>query len=94
MQITEDTNDAVTTLHIRGRIDTQTNAILKALQKAKDLTLDFQNVDYISSAGLRALLIGQKTANAKKANMRIINTNQQVISTLQMVGFTNIISTQ
>ncbi len=37
----------------------------------KTIELDFQNVAYIASAGLRALMIGQKTANAKGGQMTL-----------------------
>ena len=51
-------------LIVDGRVDTNTSpqlqqAILSAFQKSKDIVVDFLNVPYISSAGLRALLIGQ-----------------------------------
>ena len=40
------------------------SAILDAFQRSSHIVLDFEKVPYISSAGLRALLIGQKTANS------------------------------
>ena len=49
-------------LIVEGRVDTNTSpqlqqAILSAFQKSKDVVIDFLNVPYISSAGLRALLM-------------------------------------
>ena len=54
-------NEISTVLAIEGRIDTNTSPalqseILKAFQMAKTVILDFANVSYISSAGLRSLL--------------------------------------
>ena len=57
-------------LLVDGRVDTNTSpqlqqAILNAFQKKKDVVVDFLNVPYISSAGLRALLIGQNSDSAR-----------------------------
>jgi len=85
------------TLKISGRIDTNTSAqlqneILKAFQNAKRLILDFEMVPYISSAGLRALLIGQKTAASKGTSMELVNVSGVVLSVLESVGFSKILT--
>lgn len=88
--------DAVT-LQIEGRVDTNTSpelqkAILDAFQTGKRLTLDLAQVVYVSSAGLRALLIGQKTANSKGATMCLTNVAPAVRSVLDSVGFSKILT--
>lgn len=65
IKVTKNGTSAV--LAVEGRIDTNTSPelqseILKAFQIAKTVILDFASVHYISSAGLRTLLIGQKAA--------------------------------
>ena len=97
MTITTTQEGAHITLAIDGRVDTNTspqlqNEILKAFQTAKELTLDFEKVPYISSAGLRALLIGQKTANSKRAVMELIHVSPTVMTILQSVGFADILT--
>jgi anti-anti-sigma factor len=84
-------------LMVDGRIDTNTSpqlqqAILNAFQKNKHIVVDFLNVAYISSAGLRALLIGQKTAASKGGSMKLANVNATVKSVLDMSGFSNILT--
>lgn len=84
-------------LSVEGRVDTTTspqlqNAILQAFQKGSHLILDFQNVEYISSAGLRALLIGQKTANSKGGSMKILHVQELVLQVLEMSGFDSILT--
>jgi anti-sigma B factor antagonist len=84
-------------LAIEGRVDTNTSPelqaeILKAFQSAKSVTLDFAAVPYISSAGLRSLLIGQKTAASKGASMDLINVSDAVHSILESVGFAKILT--
>lgn len=83
-------------LIVEGRVDTNTSpqlqqAILSAFQKSKDIVIDFLNVSYISSAGLRALLIGQKTALSKGGSMRLTNLSDVVMNILEVSGFVNIL---
>ncbi|HIR56219.1 MAG TPA: STAS domain-containing protein [Candidatus Gallacutalibacter pullicola] len=80
-----------------GRVDTLSApqlqaAILQAFQSEKKVTLDFSGVPYISSAGLRALLIGQKTATAKGGSMMLRNVSEMVMNVLDMSGFSNILN--
>ncbi len=81
---------------VEGRVDTNTSpqlqqAILNAFQKSKDVVVDFLNVPYISSAGLRALLIGQKTATSKGGSMKMTNVSSAVMEILNMTGFSKIL---
>lgn len=83
-------------LLVEGRVDTNTSpqlqqAILNAFQKSKDVVVDFLNVPYISSAGLRALLIGQKTAASKGGSMKLTNVSEVVMNILEMSGFSKIL---
>ncbi len=90
-------NGSETTLAIEGRVDTITSPqlqkeVLGAFQSAKTVVLDFKNVSYISSAGLRVLLIGQKTAQSKKAKMTLRNVGDTVRNVLDMVGFSSLMT--
>ena len=83
-------------LIVEGRVDINTSpqlqqAILSAFQKSKDIVIDFLNVSYISSAGLRALLIGQKTALSKGGSMRLTNLSDVVMNILEVFSFVNIL---
>ena len=83
MTITKTKTGDTVTLQVEGRVDTNTSpelqkAILEAFQGAKQVTLDMAKVAYVSSAGLRALLIGQKTAASKRAVMELCNVTEPV----------------
>ena len=67
------------------------NAILQAFQKGSKLVLDFSGVEYVSSAGLRALLIGQKTANSKGGTMTLVHVADAVLQVFKMSGFSGIL---
>ena len=67
---------------LEGRLDTTTAPELeKELKDDMDvvtqLTLDFSDLDYISSAGLRVLLSAHK-AMSKKDGMKVVNVNEMV----------------
>ena len=95
MTITENRDGDAITLLVEGRVDTNTSPelqdqILKASQKGNHLVLDFEELDYISSAGLRALLLGHKTASSKGGSMKLIHVNDDVMEILEDTGFADI----
>lgn len=86
-------------LIVEGKVDTNTSprlqqAILNAFQRKNDIIIDFLNVSIISSAGLRALLIGQKTAESKGGSMKLVNVNETVFEVFQMTGFHKILTVE
>jgi anti-sigma B factor antagonist len=52
--------------------------------------LDFKNLEYISSAGLRVLLNAQKKMQ-QKGKMKIINVCEAVMDVFDMTGFADIL---
>jgi anti-anti-sigma factor len=97
MEITQNQDAGHTTLFVNGRIDTNTSpalqeAITAAFKTGQSVTVDFADVSYISSAGLRALLIGQKTASSKHGEFTLIHVNDMVKSILDTVGFSKILT--
>lgn len=97
MKITENRVEDKIILSIEGRIDTNSSTqlqakILQAFQKAKHLELDFEKTDYITSAGLRALLIGQKTAASKGGSMKLLHVCPMIMNVFNMSGFAKILT--
>ena len=73
MTIEKMRNNNELTVSLEGRLDTVTAPSLEAELKAnldgiQELVLDFQKLEYISSAGLRVLLMAQKTMNKHLRN--------------------------
>lgn len=97
MKITENRTEDTILLTVEGRVDTNTSPqlqerLLKAFQKGSRVILDLEQVEYVSSAGLRALLIGQKTANSKKGSMKLIHVQEAVQEVLDLSGFSAILT--
>ncbi len=81
---------------VKGRIDTVTvseaeRILTSDLDSLTELTLDFKELDYISSAGLRLLLSLQKTLG-KQGSMKLLNVNETVMEIFEVTGFSDILT--
>ena len=81
---------------LEGRLDTSTapqleEAINRDIEKITDLSFDFANLEYISSAGLRVLLSTQKVMN-KQGKMIIKNVSEEVMELFDVTGFSDILT--
>lgn len=97
MTIAETRAEGKIQLDVDGRIDTNTSpqlqtAILQAFQKGNTVIINLEKVVYISSAGLRALLIGQKTANSKGGSMKLVHVCDLVMQIFKTTGFESILT--
>ena len=88
-------NAKETVIELVGRLDTTTapsldKTINEDLGNSKNLVLDFKNLEYISSAGLRVLLGAQKKLQ-KIGSMKVINVCEEVMEVFEMTGFADIL---
>lgn len=86
------------TIALAGRLDTSTAPQLEAeLKKSLDgvtaLIMDFAELEYISSAGLRVLLSTQKVMN-KQGKMVIRHANETILEVFEVTGFTDILTVE
>ena len=96
MNITKSFNEKELTLSVEGRIDTITsqdlsNEINDEMGNFNSLILDFANLEYISSAGLRVLMATQKKLKAEDIPFVIKNVNDVVNEIFRMSGFDKIL---
>lgn len=56
------------------------------------LTLDFEKLEYMSSAGLRVLIATQKKLNQDNIPLEIINVNDTIKEIFRMSGFDKILT--
>lgn len=83
---------------VAGRLDTTTAPQLEedlkgALPEIESLTMDFGDLEYISSAGLRVLLAAQKIMN-KQGSMTVTGVNDTIMEILEVTGFSEILTIQ
>ena len=96
MNIKEVRDGSNFTLYLEGQLDTTTvkdlNAALDGrLDGVEYLVLDMEKLEYISSAGLRSLLINQKIMS-KQGKMVIRNVNEIIMETFQLTGFHKVLT--
>ena len=84
------------TVTLEGRLDTTTAPQLEAelkssLEGVDSLTLNFEKLEYLSSAGLRVILSAQKIMN-KQGEMVIKNVNETIMEVFEVTGFVDILT--
>ena len=95
MNINIEKTNNTTVLKIDGRLDTTTAPVLEQTIRDEEaslqnLVLDFEGVDYISSAGLRVLLGAQKKMNVL-GHMELIHVSEAIMDIFEMTGFADIL---
>jgi anti-sigma B factor antagonist len=83
-------------LELTGRLDTATAPQLDATINAisgdvRHLILDLSGLEYLSSAGLRVILMAQKKM-AMSGSMTVRNVNETIMEVFKITGFTNILN--
>ena len=96
MTINKNVNGTTLCIALEGRLDTTTapeleNELKVSLNGVTELILDFEKLDYISSAGLRVLLSAQKIMT-KQGSMKIIHVNEMVMEVFEVTGFADILT--
>lgn len=96
MNIAKTKNDDTTTLALSGRLDTTTapqlqETLIPEFDHSKNVVLDFAELVYVSSAGLRVLLMGEKTAKAKGGRFTLIHVSSEIMEVFEMTGFSGIL---
>lgn len=84
------------TFALNGRLDTTTAPQLEAeitaaLPGTEQMVLDFTRLEYISSAGLRVLLMAQKAMN-KQGKLTLRGVNETIQEVFDITGFSDILT--
>ena len=95
--VTERIENNILYLELNGRIDSsnadQAEEQIKAIKAAHpnlQSVLDAENLEYLSSAGLRVILRMRKDT----ADLKIINVSTEVYEILDMTGFTDMLTVE
>ena len=83
------------TVAVKGQLNTNTAGDLESrladvFSRTHALTLDFAQLDYLSSAGLRVLVGAQKQVTKAGGSMRIVNTIDDVREVFEITGLIDV----
>jgi len=97
MEVTKTQCGNKLTFALSGRLDANTAPqfqaeFIPAFDGAGLVELDLTALTYISSAGLRVLLLGEKTAKSKGIAMSLRNVSQEIKEIFDMTGFSDILN--
>ena len=97
MNIDKTQTEEKTTLVLSGRLDTTTapklqESLIPEFDTANHVELDFSELIYVSSAGLRVLLMGEKAAKAKGSSMTLKNVSDEIMEVFEMTGFADMLT--
>ena len=96
LNITKKSEGTTLEVALEGRLDTTTAPQLEAELKSDlpgvtNLIMDFEKLEYISSAGLRVLLSAQKIMN-KQGEMKLIHVSDVIYEIFEVTGFSDILN--
>lgn len=98
MEILKQQNEKTMTIALKGRLDATSapeleTVFLNELGDVAELILDLEYMEYISSAGLRVLLMVQKMMNAQ-GRLVVTNVCENVREIFEITGFSDILTIQ
>jgi len=97
MDIAEEVLEQALILAPRGRLDSSTAPALQEqlmgrIDDAPALLIDCAGLDYVSSAGLRVLLMGGKQSKQKGRGFALCNLQDSVREVFEISGFLTVLS--
>ena len=96
MNIIKNQDNGILTIALEGRMDITTAPDLEQVVKSDldgvtELVMDLEKLTYISSAGLRVLLLAQKKMD-KQGSMKALHVNEAVMEVFVAMGFADILT--
>jgi len=99
MNIETRLQDGVTVIGIEGRLDghhaaeAESAFLALAAEGRNKFVLDFERMQYISSAGLRVVLVAAKKVRSMQGQLICASMSDQVRDVFEMSGFLSILET-
>ncbi len=99
MEVRKTINNGVLTLCVSGKLSATTadafgQAVDEAIGEAERLVLDFEEVSYLASSGLRVLISAQKKLEQKKGSMTILHVNSDLKEVFEITGLDEMLDIQ
>ena len=96
MKIISKRNGSTMEIALDGRLDTTTAPELEKEVRGKlagitELVFDFSEVEYVSSAGLRIMMLAKKELKAGGI-MKVRNANELILEVFEVTGFSDVVT--
>ncbi|MDR0550928.1 MAG: STAS domain-containing protein [Spirochaetaceae bacterium] len=97
MEIEKSADEAGITLTVSGRLTAVTaeelnDALDAAVAETKKLILDFKELEFVASAGLRVIISAKKNMDAAGGELIIRNVIEPVMDVFELVGLDDILT--
>lgn len=98
MKVEIEKKDSELTAKIEGRLDTTTAPQLESeladnlKEDTTKLVLDMEELEYVSSAGLRVILSAHKKMAAKGGELEVCNVKDIIMEVFEITGFADILT--
>lgn len=94
MNVTSKTIKDITVLEAEGNIDSRTagefeKKAVEATQGEDKIIIDLTKVEFLSSAGLRALLILYRQVKARNGKIVLVGVSEEIQEVMENTGFIN-----
>lgn len=98
MNVTVNTVEQITVVNLEGDLDGKTAPEVQAqltplIQGGGKMILDMAKVPYMSSAGLRVLLMLYRQAAANNGKIVLVGLSEELSDTMSVTGFLNFFTT-
>ncbi len=97
LEVTLEQLESGVVIHVVGSVDSTTapslqEPVLHAAENSSGaLQLDLKQVSYLSSAGMRVMLLAAKALQKRGERLRLLNVPPQIQNVLSLAGFTSFI---
>ena len=92
-------NGTTLTVKPEGRLDTMTSPEFERrtqpeVEGMKEIIVDFEQVEYISSGGLRVLLALEQQMENLGGSIKVIHVNSYIMEVFELTGFLDILTVE
>ncbi|MDR3115053.1 MAG: STAS domain-containing protein [Treponema sp.] len=99
MEVTKTQTGDKLILRISGKLSAATaeafgTEVEEAIAESHHIEMDFKEVSYVASAGLRVLIVAQKELNACKGDLVLRNVKEDILEVFEITGLDEVFDIQ
>ncbi|MBR2854749.1 MAG: STAS domain-containing protein [Clostridia bacterium] len=84
------------TVILEGRLDTLSASVLEKkmqqhLDGIREVIMDFEKVEYLSSSALRVLLATEQLTKTRGGGVKLLHVNERIMEIFNLVGFLDVV---